>query len=122
MNKTQRKYYGQIKKELELIGTYSPADEMLIEDAAYCRQLVEEARQIVESKDIEDRHLQHFPKTGSVQINPAMNNLRGLQQDWIKYCDVLGLSPKARKALAIDSAKPKAVSKLMQIKSKKAAG
>lgn len=120
MNRTQKKYYNQIKKDLEQIGAYSAADEMLIEDAAYCRQLIEEARQIVESKELEDRHLQHFPKSGAVQINPAMNNLRGLQHDWIKYCDVLGLSPKARKTLDIESAKPKAVSKLMQIKSKKA--
>lgn len=118
MEKKQRKYYNIIKKQLEQLGLFDQADDLVLQDAARCRVLIDEAEEIVNSMEGNARHLQVFP-TGATQISPAMNNLRGHQADWRAYCSELGLSPKARKSMDTAKSKPAATSRLMQIKNRK---
>lgn len=114
MTKQQRKYYNLIKKQLEQLDLLNSADDLIIQDAARCRMLIDEAAQIIDDYEGAMRHLQVFP-TGAVQITPAMNNLRGHQADWRAYCNELGLSNKGRKAMEMKERKGKPQSKLMAL-------
>lgn len=91
MNRYEKKYFRQIKKVLVDISVYSPADDFTIQQAAEVLHKRDKAKELVDKAG----QIQSF-KTGARQISPEINNWRGLNQDFLKYAALLGLTPVAR--------------------------
>jgi P27 family predicted phage terminase small subunit len=100
MLKQEKAYFEKIKTALEYQGNYSPVDDLLIQHAAETLYQLDLSRKELDKTG----RVQKF-KTGATQISPELNNWRGLKQDFMKYCDQLGLSPKARKSIGIEAKK-----------------
>ena len=94
---SEKKYYNQIKKITTDQGTYNPADDTTISHAAAVLAQIDIARAVLNTEG----QIQEF-QTGAKQISPELNAWRGLLQDFAKYADVLALTPKSRKRLAVE--------------------
>ena len=104
--KRAKKHAVKIKKLMTDAGTYSIADDAAIESAGLLLALIDEAKELVKT------HIQHYTKSGATAISPEINNLRGLLQDYRKFADDLGLTPKSRKKLDVQKKKEVASSVL----------
>ena len=97
--KRAKKHAAKIKKLMIDAGSYSEADDSAIESAGLLLALIDEAKDLVKT------HIQHYTKSGATAISPEINNLRGLLQDYRKFADDLGLTPKSRKKLDVQKKK-----------------
>ena len=97
--KRAKKHANKIKKLMIDAGSYSEADDSAIESAGLLLALIDEAKDLVKT------HIQHYTKSGATAISPEINNLRGLLQDYRKFADDLGLTPKSRKKLDVKKKK-----------------
>jgi phage terminase small subunit len=97
--KAAKKHSEKIKGLMTDAGTYSFADDAAIESAGLLLALIDEAKELVKT------HIQFYAKSGATAISPEINNLRGLMQDYRKFADDLGLTPKSRKKLDIQKKK-----------------
>ena len=100
MTAQERKYFKDIKKQMEEAGIYSPVTDTVIEHAAVTLVLIDTAKGLLKTKG----QIQSF-KTGARQISPEVNNLRGLLSDFRKYAETLGLTPASLQKLGGKSEK-----------------
>ena len=95
---TEKVYQKKIKDITVEQGTYTPADDFIIEQAAAVLAQIDIARKELNKAG----HIQEF-STGAKQIAPELNSWRGLLNDFQRYADLLGLSPKSRARMGVET-------------------